>query len=69
MLYLITGVPGSGKTLKMISDLMTRDDLKNRPLYLDGIPEVDGQIIPNLPIPEAKQCRRGTNGHLLARSS
>ena len=28
MLYLITGVPGSGKTLKMISDLMTRDDLK-----------------------------------------
>lgn len=38
MLYLITGVPGSGKTLKMISDLMTRDDLKNRPLYLDGIP-------------------------------
>lgn len=54
MLYLITGVPGSGKTLKMISDLMTRDDLKNRPLYLDGIPEVDGQIIPNLPIPEGE---------------
>ena len=52
MLYLITGVPGSGKTLKMISDLMTRQDLKNRPLYLDGIPEVDEKIIPNLPIPE-----------------
>ena len=46
MLYLITGVPGSGKTLKMISDLMTRQDLKNRPLYLDGIPEVDDKIIP-----------------------
>ena len=54
MLYLITGVPGSGKTLKMISDLMTRKDLKDRPLYLDGIPEVDGKIIPNLPIPEGE---------------
>lgn len=54
MLYLITGVPGSGKTLKMISDLMTRKDLKDRPLYLDGIPEVNGEIIPNLPIPEGE---------------
>ncbi|WP_373700682.1 zonular occludens toxin family protein [Neisseria dentiae] len=54
MLYLITGVPGSGKTLKMISDLMNRQDLKNRPLYLDGIPEVNGQLIPNLPIPEGE---------------
>lgn len=54
MLYLITGVPGSGKTLKMISDLMKRKDLQNRPLYLDGIPEVDGTIIPNLPIPEGE---------------
>lgn len=54
MLYLITGVPGSGKTLKMISDLMNRSDLKNRPLYLDGIPEVDEKIIPNLPIPEGE---------------
>ncbi len=54
MLYLITGVPGSGKTLKMISDLMKRKDLQNRPLYLDGIPEVNGTIIPNLPIPEGE---------------
>ena len=54
MLYLITGVPGSGKTLKMISDLMTRQDLKNRPLYLDGIPEVNDKIIPNLPMPEGE---------------
>ena len=54
MLYLITGVPGSGKTLKMISDLMKRKDLQNRPLYLDGIPEVDGTIIPNLPIPDGE---------------
>lgn len=54
MLYLITGVPGSGKTLKMISDLMNRKDLKNRPLYLDGIPDVKGDVIPNLPIPEGE---------------
>lgn len=54
MIYLITGVPGSGKTLKMISDLMSRKDLQNRPLYLDGIPEVNGDIIPNQPIPEGE---------------
>lgn len=57
MLYLITGVPGSGKTLKMISDLMNRQDLKNRPLYLDGIPEVNEKIIPNLPIPEGESMQ------------
>uniref|UniRef100_A0AAU8B2V6 ZOT protein n=1 Tax=Dulem virus 50 TaxID=3145761 RepID=A0AAU8B2V6_9VIRU len=54
MIYLITGIPGSGKTLKMISDLMSRQDLKNRPLYLDGIPDVDGKTIPNLPVPEGE---------------
>lgn len=54
MINLITGVPGSGKTLKMISDLMNRNDLKNRPLYLDGIPDVNPSIIPNLPIPEGE---------------
>ncbi|MCF7521964.1 zonular occludens toxin domain-containing protein [Neisseria sp. ZJ106] len=57
MLYLITGVPGSGKTLKMISDLMNRKDLQNRPLYLDGIPEVKGDIIPNQPIPEGESMQ------------
>lgn len=57
MLYLITGVPGSGKTLKMISDLMNRKDLQNRPLYLDGIPEVNGDIIPNQPIPEGESMQ------------
>lgn len=57
MLYLITGVPGSGKTLKMMSDLMNRPDLKNRPLYLDGIPEVKGDIIPNQPIPEGESMQ------------
>lgn len=57
MLSLITGVPGSGKTLKLISDLMTRDDLKNRPLFLDGIPEVDEKIIPHMPIPEGESMQ------------
>uniref|UniRef100_UPI000D2FFFE9 zonular occludens toxin family protein n=1 Tax=Neisseria weaveri TaxID=28091 RepID=UPI000D2FFFE9 len=57
MLYLITGVPGSGKTLKMISDLMNRKDLQNRPLYLDGIPEVNSDIIPNQPIPEGESMQ------------
>lgn len=52
MLYLITGAPGSGKTLHMISMLAKRKDLKDRPLYLDGIPEVDPQKIPHEPIPE-----------------
>lgn len=57
MLYLITGVPGSGKTLKMISDLMNRKDLQNRPLYLDGIPEVNSDIIPNQPIPDGESMQ------------
>ena len=57
MLYLITGVPGSGKTLKMISDLMTREDLKNRPLYLEGIPEVKEDVIPHFPIPEGESMQ------------
>ncbi len=57
MLYLITGVPGSGKTLKMISDLMNRKDLKNRPLYLDGIPNVKEEVIPNLPIPDGESMQ------------
>ena len=52
MLYLITGVPGSGKTLHMMSMLKKRKDLQNRPLYLDGIPDVDPQQIPHEPIPE-----------------
>jgi zonula occludens toxin family protein len=41
MLYLITGKPGSGKTLHMMSMLLKRKDLRDRPLYIDGIPDVD----------------------------
>ena len=52
MLYLITGVPGSGKTLHMMSMLKKRKDLQNRPLYLDGISNVDRDKIPFEDIPE-----------------
>uniref|UniRef100_A0AAU8B2U6 ZOT protein n=1 Tax=Dulem virus 54 TaxID=3145765 RepID=A0AAU8B2U6_9VIRU len=54
MINLITGVPGSGKTLHLISMLLNRSDLKNRPLYLDGIPDVDASKIPHQPIPEGE---------------
>ena len=60
MIYLITGQPGSGKTLHMMSMLKKRKDLQGRPLYLDGIPEVDPQKIPHEALPEGKD---GSNWH------
>lgn len=60
MLYLITGKPGSGKTLHMISMLMNRKDLKGRQLYIDGIPDVDPTKIPHEALPE--NCT-GENWH------
>lgn len=51
MISLITGLPGSGKTSLMVYMLMTRDDLKNRPLYVDGIPDLK---IPTQEIPEGE---------------
>ena len=39
-LSLITGVPGSGKTAWMVSQLMSRPDLQGRPLYVCGIPDL-----------------------------
>lgn len=61
MLDLTTGVPGSGKTLKVISDLMRRKDLQGRPLYIDGIPDVDPAVIPHLPIPEGESMQTWHN--------
>ena len=49
MISLITGLPGSGKTSLMVYMLMTRKDLQNRPLYVDGIPDLK---IPHQEIPE-----------------
>ena len=57
MLYLITGKPGSGKTLHMMSMLLKRKDLRDRPLYIDGIPDVDPEKIPHEALPEG--CTEG----------
>lgn len=54
MLTLITGTPGAGKTLCLISMLMNRADLKCRPLFLDGIPDVKQDVIPHLEVPEGE---------------
>ncbi|MFD1243558.1 zonular occludens toxin domain-containing protein [Paralysiella testudinis] len=49
MISLLTGLPGIGKTSFMVWQLMTRKDLKNRPLYVKGITDLQ---IPHLTIPE-----------------
>lgn len=54
MLYLFTGVPGSGKTLNVVSMLAKRSDLKNRPLFIDGIPDLQ---IPHEQIPEGESIQ------------
>ena len=54
MLYLFTGVPGSGKTLNVVSMLAKRPDLKNRPLFIDGIPDLQ---IPHEQIPEGESIQ------------
>lgn len=54
MLYLFTGVPGSGKTLNVVSMLAKRPDLKNRPLFIDGIPDLK---IPHEQIPEGESIQ------------
>lgn len=52
MLYLITGQPGSGKSNYMVSQLLNNPDLKNRLLFIDGIPELDASKIPHEAIPD-----------------
>lgn len=51
MISLITGLPGAGKTSLMVHMLMTRTDLQNRPLFVDGIPELK---IPTMTIPDGE---------------
>lgn len=58
MISLITGLPGSGKTSLMVYMLMTRADLKNRPLYVDGIPELK---IPTMDIPDGESMQTWHN--------
>lgn len=52
MLYLITGQPGSGKTLYMVSQLLKNPDLKDREIYVDGITDLDHDKINYHDIPE-----------------
>lgn len=52
MIYLITGTPGAGKTCYMVSMLMKDEQFKDCPIYVDGINELDNNIIPYLSIPE-----------------
>ena len=40
MLYLYTGLPGHGKTLNAIHDILTEDVFKGRDVYYYGIPEL-----------------------------
>lgn len=54
MLYLLTGVLGSGKTLKVVSMLAKQKDFMNRPLYVDGIPDLK---IPHEEIPEGESIQ------------
>lgn len=49
MLSLITGNPGMGKTSLMVHMLVTNKDLKDRTLYVDGIPDLK---IKHEPIPD-----------------
>ena len=48
MIYLFTGVPGSGKTLNVVSMLAKRKDFQGPPLCIPGIPDL---TIPHEPIP------------------
>lgn len=51
MITLITGVPGSGKTLSVVSDLAKKinNEWKDRKIFIEGIPEL---TIETTPIPE-----------------
>lgn len=60
MLYLITGKPGAGKTLHLISMLKNDPDFKNRQVFIDGIEILDNEAIPNEAMPE--NCN-GSNWH------
>lgn len=57
MLYLYTGVPGAGKTLYAVSNLAKRKDFKDRPIFVDGIKDLDREKIPYLDIPEGESIQ------------
>lgn len=54
MLYLYTGVPGAGKTLYAVSNLVKRKDFKERPIFVDGIKDLDHDKINYFDIPDGE---------------
>lgn len=52
MIVLFTGVPGSGKTTKVVSDLA---QIKDRPIFVMGIPDLK---IPHQPVPPVSDWTR-----------
>ena len=57
MLYLYTGVPGAGKTLYAVSNLLKRKDFKDRPIFVDGIKDLDHDKINYFDIPEGESIQ------------
>ena len=57
MLYLYTGVPGAGKTLYAVSNLVKRKDFKDRPIFVDGIKDLDHDKINYFDIPEGESIQ------------
>lgn len=55
VITLITGVPGSSKTLNTINEILTNDTYQNRPVYYYNIPEVKLDDWQELTEDEAKQ--------------
>lgn len=60
MLYLYTGVPGAGKTLYAVSNLVKRKDFKDRPIFVDGIKDLDHDKINYFDIPEGESIQTWT---------
>lgn len=58
MIYLFTGVPGAGKTLQVVSMLAKSKDFKDRPLFVDGIPDLK---IPHEKIPDGESIQTWPN--------
>ena len=57
MLYLYTGVPGAGKTLYAVSNLVKRKDFKDRPIFVDGIKDLDHDKLNYFDIPEGESIQ------------
>lgn len=58
MIVLVTGVPGSGKTAKVVDLLAFTDQFKDRPLFCMGIPELKLEHQPVPPVAEWVEFRQ-----------